>query len=131
MSGKGGLGIWKKDSSKPKGMNFYLQLPDEYEQQMSSRCYPLGFAICRLCPEALKKYGYEGNKRKARLHVGYDQLLEPPPARPASGAPALDEEQAAAKISNSKLQKARKRRRYEKNKNAADRQKGDKPQGGV
>ena len=59
------------------------------------------------------------------MHVGYDQLLEPPVARPAHGAPVLDEEQAAAKIANSKQKKAKKRQRYMDNKNAADRGKGD------
>ena len=94
---------------------------------MSSRCYPLGFAICRVFPEALKKYRYEG--KKARLHVGYDLLLEPPQARPASCVPALDDEQAAAKMAKSKQQKARKRKRYQDNwwNAAAAWQEGDNP----
>ena len=59
---------------------------EECKQETSSRAYPLGFALLSAHPSEMKKYNYEGSR--ARLHVGFDEKLEMPPARPKKAAPS-------------------------------------------
>ena len=104
-----GVCRWTKDASRPKGKKFQLDsekggdhswrlskkearaksdqaepdwtnFAENCSQETSSRAYPLGFALCRVFPEALTKYKYEG--QKARLNKGFNVDLLPPPARP-------------------------------------------------
>ena len=72
--------------------------------------YPVGFVIGRLPFHGLKKYGYEG--QKARLLLGFDEKLEPPPARPLRSG---TEEVAAAYRREQVLRQQResKRTRYQ------------------
>ena len=84
-SNSGGDNSWRlhRDEARAKSDRLepdWTNVAEDHDQETSSRAYPLGFALCRVFPEALKKYKYEGQKR--RLNKGFNVDLLPPPARP-------------------------------------------------